>query len=91
MSIKLISFIVYILVLIIHRYVLSNKRPAFLGAIVPIIYIVGIGTAIIRSDTHLSLYDYVPFILGLILLLVFWMRGREDYHNKVTQSAENTQ
>lgn len=85
MSIKLISFIVYILVLIIHRYVLSNKKLAFLGAIVAIIYIVGIGTAIIRSDTNLSLYGYIPFILGLILLLVFWMRRREDYHNKVTQ------
>lgn len=35
--------------------------------------------------------EYKQSFLRLILLLVFWMRGREDYHNKVSQKAKNTQ
>ncbi|MFP4921952.1 hypothetical protein [Staphylococcus coagulans] len=90
MSIKLLSFIGFILVLAIHRYVLSNNRFAWLGAIVPLIYIIGISVAIINSDKTLALFDYVPFILGLVLLLVFWGRGREDYNNKISKEIDST-
>ena len=90
MGTKLLSFIGFILILIIHRYVLSNRRIAWLGSIVPIIYIIIISSMIINSDKSLSLFDYVPFILGFLLLIVFWGRGREDYNNKISKEIDST-
>lgn len=79
---KILYFFIFIFILMIHRYVLSNKKIALLGAIVPLIYITIIITSIYHSNKHLGIFDYAPFFLGLLLLLAFWIRGREEYHNK---------
>ncbi|WP_317608866.1 hypothetical protein [Staphylococcus epidermidis] len=86
-----ISVIVtFLIILAIHRYILSCREKVWLGAIVPIIYTIFVIFILVHTNHNLSLSDYVPFTLGLTILLSFWVDGHYSYKKKLEQELETT-
>ncbi|MFD3221835.1 hypothetical protein ACE3LZ_13045 [Staphylococcus saprophyticus] len=80
----------FLFVTAIHRYVLSYRRQVWPGAIVPVIYTIFVIFVIARSNHNLSFVDYIPFTLGLTILLAFWIDGHYSYEKKIEKELDST-
>lgn len=74
-------FIVILIALMIHRYVFSNRKQVWLGAIVPVLFIVA-NIYLVNYRKESDFYNYIYLTLGLLVLFSFWRDGRKAYKEK---------
>jgi len=73
--------LITILILVISHFLATRER-AWLGAIVPTIYVIAIGILINTTKLKLISNDILPFFVGLIVFLGIWASGRESFKQK---------
>lgn len=87
---ELLAVGLFLFVTVIHRYILAYRRQVWPGAIVPVIYIIFVIFVISKSNHSLSFGDYIPFTLGLTILLAFWVDGHYSYEKKIKKELDST-
>lgn len=70
------------LVLVAIHYILSSRKLAWLGSIIPIMYIILMAWLLQSTELKLFSSEILPFTLGFTILLGIWIGGRESYKKK---------
>ncbi|MDK9865730.1 MULTISPECIES: hypothetical protein [Staphylococcus] len=70
------------------QYFMSRSRILFLGAIIPIIYVITMIVMYKENYITSTLLFVGLLIIGLIILLEQWSKGRKDTKNKQKSEIE---
>lgn len=71
-----------ILAAAVHRFILSNRRQKFLGAIIPAIWLVAV--VILAANGVLSgLGAWISAVIVMTGLLVIWWSGQDSYRKRL--------
>jgi len=82
------SLVIAILLLIV-QYFLSSRERTWLGAIIPIFFVLIISTSLMTGKLELnSNRDIILIILGLIIFLGVWAEGRSSLKKKRKKELE---
>lgn len=87
---EILAIALFLIVAAIHRYILSYRSQVWLGAIVPVIYIGFVVFVLLNANRSLTLGDYIPFTVGLTILLAFWVDGHYSYQKKLEKELDYT-
>lgn len=79
-----------LIVVLIQRFVLSNNRYTWLGAILPAIYLIGTIYMVLQSGQGFTISNVLVIFFGTTLLLGFWAAGHESYKKKLAEEYETT-
>lgn len=69
------------MILILHSF-LSRQRQPLLGGIIPLGYGVFIAMVFYKYTAEITHDIILPFSAGFIILLIFWVHGRESFKKK---------
>lgn len=72
--------LIIILILVISHF-LSTRERAWLGAIVPTIYVIIIWRLLMTTELNFS-EGRLPILLGFTIFLGIWANGRESFKKK---------
>ncbi|CAH0417630.1 hypothetical protein [Periweissella ghanensis] len=77
-----VTFIIIAIILILlEEFVLANNRYFWLGAILPVLTILGLVLIWHNTAIH-TWYDYVMLPLCLLFIIYAWGYGRSFYHKR---------
>ena len=76
-----------IAVLAVHRFVLANRSPVWLGAIVPAAWVVAAGFLVGQGRVY-DLRGWLAVLGGLVILLGFWIDGEVAWKKRLKREDE---
>ena len=76
-----------IAVLAVHRFVLANRAPVWLGAVVPAAWVVAAGFLIVQGRIH-DLRGWLAVLGGLVILLGLWIEGEAAWKKRRKREDE---
>lgn len=74
-------------VVILHRFVLSNRAQSWLGAIVPALWVIAV-VIFTTKGAMSSFQDWLLGAIGLLVLLVFWGHGQTTRKERLKRENE---
>lgn len=78
-------YIGILIAIMMHRYVFSNRKQVWLGAIVPVLFI-ATNIYLVNYRKESDFYNYIYLTLGLLVLFSFWRDGRKAYKAKQSKN-----
>lgn len=79
-----------LIIVLIQRFVLSNNRYTWLGAILPILFLLGTIYLVSQSSQGFTVSNILVIFFGTTMLLGFWAAGHESYKKKISAEYETT-
>ena len=87
MSAHLLVWTCSIAVLVVHRFLLANRRPVWLGAIAPALWLLAVAVLVQQGRVTDGRGGFALFA-GLVVLLGLWIEGQESWKRRLKREDE---